>query len=107
IDEGSAGAMIRTLSTVAWLSRRAFSAAPVMILWTTVVSLALAAVPALQVLVIAALIEALSSTDQLRDVAGLLLVMVLIVGLAPSLPTICGGRVRRSVQAVPRGTEQS
>lgn len=89
---------MRTLRTVAWLSHRAFSAAPVMISWTTAVSLALAAVPALQVLVIAALIEALSSTDQLRDVAGLLLVMVLIVGFAPSLTTICGDFQHRAAQ---------
>src|SRR5699024_330088 len=52
----------------------------------------------LQVLVIAALIEALSSTDQLRDVAGLLLVMVLFFGLAPSLTTICGDFQLRAAQ---------
>lgn len=89
---------MQPLTTVAWLSRRAFSAAPVMILWTTIASLALAAVPALQVLVIAALIEALGSTDRLRDIAGLLVVMVLIVGLAPSLTTICGDFQHRAAQ---------
>ncbi|WP_232820270.1 ABC transporter ATP-binding protein [Brachybacterium sp. YJGR34] len=66
--------------------------------WTTIVSLALAAVPALQVLVIAALIEALGSTDQLRDIAGLLLVMVLIVGFAPALTTICEDFQHRAAQ---------
>ncbi|HEX7350253.1 ABC transporter ATP-binding protein [Brachybacterium sp.] len=89
---------MRSLTTISWLCRRAFSAAPIMVSWTTVVSLALAAVPALQVLVIAALIDALGRADQIRDIAGLLLAMVLIVGLTPPLTTICGDFQQRAAQ---------
>ncbi|MGO2537884.1 MAG: hypothetical protein ACTH8W_17080, partial [Brachybacterium tyrofermentans] len=63
------------MRTIAWISRRALAAAPVMVVCTTLVALVLAAVPALQVLLIAELIAALGDAEHLRDVAGLLLAM--------------------------------
>ena len=68
---------------------RAVSAAPFLIISTTLLSLALAAVPALQVLLIAALISALGDAERLVVVAGLLLAMILVVGLSPSASSIC------------------
>lgn len=86
------------MRTIAWVSRRAVSAAPFLIISTTLLSLALAAVPALQVLLIAALISALGDTERLVDVAGLLLAMILVVGLSPSASSICGDLQHRAAQ---------
>ncbi|WP_193104446.1 ABC transporter ATP-binding protein [Brachybacterium sp. FME24] len=86
------------MRTIAWISRRAFLAAPGIVTWTSVIALALAAVPALQVLLIAELILALGDTDRLRDLAGLLLAMILLVGLTPSVSSICGDFQHRAAQ---------
>lgn len=69
-----------------------------MVVSTTLVALVLAAVPALQVLLIAELIAALGDAEHLRDVAGLLLAMILVVGLTPSASSMCGIFQHRAAQ---------
>ncbi|GAA1307414.1 ABC transporter ATP-binding protein [Brachybacterium tyrofermentans] len=86
------------MRTIAWISRRALAAAPVMVVCTTLVALVLAAVPALQVLVIAELIAALGEAERLQDIAGALLAMILLVGLTPSISMICGDFQMRAAQ---------
>lgn len=86
------------MRTIAWISRRALAASPALIVSTTLLALVLAAVPALQVLLIAELIAALGDAEHLHDVAGLLLAMILVVGLTPSASSMCGILQHRAAQ---------
>jgi ATP-binding cassette subfamily B protein len=81
-----------------WLSRRAVAAAPVMLTWTTFLSLLLAFVPALQVLVVAGFVNALGPQTRLVDVGGLLIALVALVGLTPAVTAICEDFQHRAAQ---------
>jgi ATP-binding cassette subfamily B protein len=86
------------MGTVAWICRQAVRAAPAMLLVSTVVGLLLSLVPALQVLVLAALIDTLTTADGLADVSGLLIALAAMVGLTPALTTVCMNYQHRAAQ---------